>query len=64
MAPVPKPFELHVPDADIADLRARLAQTRFPDQTTGPPWAYGADLAYMRTLDDGAGRWVGPHLRP
>ena len=50
MAPVPKPFELHVPDADIADLRARLAQTRFPDQTPGPPWAYGADLAYMRTL--------------
>ncbi len=50
MAPVPKPFTLHVPDADIAELRARLARTRFPDQTPGAAWAYGADLAYMRTL--------------
>ena len=50
MAPIPKPFTLHVPDAEIADLHARLARTRFPDQTPGERWAYGADLAYMRTL--------------
>lgn len=50
MAPTPKPFALHVPDADIADLKARLAGTRFPDQTPGAPWAYGTDLAYLRSL--------------
>src|SRR5262249_5227277 len=26
------------------------ARTRFPDQAPGPPWAYGADLAYIRDL--------------
>jgi len=46
----PTPFTLHVPEADIADLRERLARTRFPDQAPAAPWAYGADLAYMRDL--------------
>ncbi|CAN5664678.1 epoxide hydrolase [soil metagenome] len=45
-----RPFELHVPDADIADLRERLSRTRFPDQAPGAPWAYGTDLDYMRGL--------------
>ena len=36
-------------DAAIADLRARLARTRFPDQA-GEPWAYGTDVGYMREL--------------
>ncbi len=50
MAPKPQAFTLHVPDADIADLRARLARTRFPDQAPVAPWAYGTDVAYMRSL--------------
>jgi len=50
MAARPAPFTLAVPDADIADLKARLARTRFPDQAPGAPWAYGADLGYMRRL--------------
>jgi microsomal epoxide hydrolase len=50
MAAVPVPFSLHVADADIADLKERLARTRFPDQAPGEAWAYGADLAYMRSL--------------
>ncbi len=45
----PVPFTLHVPDAAIADLRERLARTRFPDQA-GEPWAYGSDVAYMQEL--------------
>jgi Epoxide hydrolase N terminus len=45
----PVPFSLHVPDAAIADLRERLARTRFPDQA-GEPWAYGTDVAYMQEL--------------
>jgi microsomal epoxide hydrolase len=48
----PRPFTLHVPDQEIADLRARLARTRFPDQAPEAPWTYGADLAYMRNLVD------------
>ena len=44
------PFTLHVPDADIADLRARLARTRFPDAAPGEPWAFGASVDYMRDL--------------
>jgi microsomal epoxide hydrolase len=48
----PVPFTLHVPDADIADLRARLARTRWPDQAPGEAWAYGTDLGYMRGLVD------------
>lgn len=50
MAATPQPFRLHVPDADIADLKERLARTRFPDSPPGAPWAYGASLAYMRDL--------------
>src|SRR3954470_2665115 len=46
----PSPFTLHIPDAEIADLRDRLARTRLPDQTPGEPWAYGTDLGYLREL--------------
>ena len=49
-APVPVPFRLHVADDAIADLRARLARTRFPDQAPGEPWAYGSDVGYLREL--------------
>ena len=44
------PFTLRIPDADIADLRDRLARTRFPDSAPGEPWAYGTDVAYLRGL--------------
>ncbi len=46
----PTPFTLRIPDADIADLRDRLARARFPDQAPGDAWAYGADVAYLREL--------------
>lgn len=44
------PFKLHVPDDVLADLRSRLARTRFPDQAPDEPWAYGTDVAYLRDL--------------
>ena len=50
MSERPEPFTLRVADAAIADLRERLARTRFPDQAPGEPWAYGTDLAYMQEL--------------
>jgi microsomal epoxide hydrolase len=46
----PVPFTMHIPDGEIADLKERLARTRFPDQAPGPAWAYGTDLTYMRDL--------------
>jgi pimeloyl-ACP methyl ester carboxylesterase len=50
MTSKPTPFTLHVPDADLADLRERLARSRFPDSAPGEAWAYGTDVAYLREL--------------
>jgi len=50
MRATPQPFELHVDEQALADLRTRLRLTRFPDQTPGAPWAYGTDVAYLREL--------------
>lgn len=35
-----EPFTIAVPEAEIADLRERLARTRWPD-TIGEPWSSG-----------------------
>ncbi|MBU1361251.1 MAG: epoxide hydrolase [Gammaproteobacteria bacterium] len=45
-----RPFQLHVPDSEIDDLRERLARTRFPDQAPGDAWAYGTDVTYLERL--------------
>jgi pimeloyl-ACP methyl ester carboxylesterase len=50
MSTQPEAFSLDVPDAAIADLRERLARTRFPDQAPGEPWAYGTNVEYLRRL--------------
>jgi pimeloyl-ACP methyl ester carboxylesterase len=50
MALSPEPFQLSIPETALADLKARLAMTRFPDQAPDGPWAYGTDLEYMRSL--------------
>ena len=50
MGAAARPFQLHVPDRDIDDLRERLARTRFPDRPPGGSWAYGTDVAYMEEL--------------
>jgi len=44
------PFRIAVPDAVLADLRERLARTRFPDELEGAQWDYGTNLAYLREL--------------
>ena len=46
----PQPFTLTIPDAAIADLRQRLASTRYTDQVPGEPWAYGTDVGYLKQL--------------
>ena len=46
----PAPFRIEVPEGVLADLCLRLARTRWPDQAPGAPWAYGADVGYMKEL--------------
>jgi pimeloyl-ACP methyl ester carboxylesterase len=43
-------FRIAVPDAVLADLRERLARTRFPDEIPGSGWGYGTSLAAARDL--------------
>ena len=45
-----RPFTCHVSDQVIADLKARLASTRFPDQLEGAGWDYGTELSYLAEL--------------
>lgn len=45
-----EPFRCYVPDAAIADVKARLARTRFPDQLPDAGWDYGAELSYVESL--------------
>jgi len=45
-----RPFTLRVPDAALADLRERLARTRFPDEPPVAAWSCGTSLDYMREL--------------
>ena len=44
------PFHIHVSDAQLADLRRRLAATRWPEAQTVPDWSQGVPLAYLREL--------------
>jgi epoxide hydrolase len=44
------PFKIAVPDAVLADLKDRLAKTRFPSEIEGAGWDYGTNLAYLREL--------------
>jgi microsomal epoxide hydrolase len=44
------PFEVSISAEDIADLRARLARTRWPDWLLGTGWSYGTDEAYIKRL--------------
>ena len=44
------PFHLAIPQADLDDLRARLARTRWPEQETVGDWSQGAPLARVQAL--------------
>ena len=50
--PPPVPFRIAVPDADLADLHARLKATRWPDEIAGNHWEAGIPLAVMKKLVD------------
>jgi pimeloyl-ACP methyl ester carboxylesterase len=44
------PFRINVPDATLADLKERLARTRYPIEIEGSGWDQGTNLAYLREL--------------
>ena len=44
------PYSLPYSETAVADLRDRLARTRWPDEIPGTGWQYGADLGYMQEL--------------
>jgi pimeloyl-ACP methyl ester carboxylesterase len=50
-----RPFSVDVPDADLRDLKARIAATRWPDKETVGDETQGIQLATMRSL---AGHWA------
>jgi pimeloyl-ACP methyl ester carboxylesterase len=50
-----RPFSIDVPQADLDDLAARLAATRWPDAEPVDDWSQGMPLAYAKEL---AGYWV------
>ena len=43
-------FEVRVGDEVLADLRARIRNTRWPGAAPGAPWEQGTDLDYLRDL--------------
>ena len=50
-----RPFHIHFPDSDLADLRRRVAATRWPDKEQVSDTTQGVQLAPMRAL---AQRWA------
>ena len=46
--PAPVPYRIAVPDADLEDVRARLANTRWPDEVAGLHWEAGIPLAVVK----------------
>jgi pimeloyl-ACP methyl ester carboxylesterase len=44
------PFRIEVAEEALADLRARLAGTRWPEAETVPDWSQGVPLAYLQEL--------------
>jgi pimeloyl-ACP methyl ester carboxylesterase len=45
-----RPFRIQVPQANLDDLRDRLARTRWPDELSGVGWSRGVPLDYLKEL--------------
>ena len=45
-----KPYRIAIPQADIDDLRRRLAATRWPGELAGTGWQRGVPVAYLKEL--------------
>ena len=47
-----QPFRVEIPQADLDDLQARLALTRYPTPAPGDDWVYGTPVSYLREMVD------------
>ncbi len=47
---MPEQYRIHVPEDVLKDLKARLRNTRWPEQLEGSGWDYGTDTAYLKQL--------------
>jgi len=47
-----QPFHIEIPEADLRDLRERLARTRWPESETVGDWSQGVPLVYLKELCD------------
>ena len=47
-----RPFRIDISDADLDDLRERLARTRWPEGPDGEDWRAGVPAGYLRGLAD------------
>lgn len=45
-----QPFRIDIPQADVDDLRERLARARWPDERPNEGWERGVPLGYLRDL--------------
>jgi pimeloyl-ACP methyl ester carboxylesterase len=45
-----RPFEIHVPESELVDLRKRIADTRWPDKDPANDTSQGVPLATMQSL--------------
>jgi pimeloyl-ACP methyl ester carboxylesterase len=48
--PTAEPFQVHIADADIDDLRDRLRRTRWPEAEPVDDWSQGVPLRYVQEL--------------
>lgn len=46
----PRPFQIHVPDDVLQDLRTRLERVRWPDEPPQEPWSTGTSVSYLQQL--------------
>jgi pimeloyl-ACP methyl ester carboxylesterase len=51
----PKPLAIAVPESELAGLKSRLKQTRYPDAVAEAGWDYGTDLGFLKRL---VGHWA------
>jgi pimeloyl-ACP methyl ester carboxylesterase len=45
-----RPFQIHIPQADLDDMKQRVRRTRWPTELAGLGWSRGVPLEYLKTL--------------
>ena len=46
------PFRINIADQELQDLKARLANTRWPEKETPEDWSQGIPIAYVKEVAD------------